>query len=110
MPKCELSGKSVVSKNLVSHSNIKTKSRAFANVQNKRFFSEQLKRFVRLKVATSTLRNISKQGSFDAYLMKQPDKNLSVFAKGLKNRMLGKITKGQKLSKITKKVKAKTNA
>ena len=33
MPQCELTGKKPVVKNLVSHSNIKTKSRALPNVR-----------------------------------------------------------------------------
>ncbi|MCZ0932304.1 MAG: bL28 family ribosomal protein, partial [Oligoflexia bacterium] len=46
---CELSGKRTKVKNLVSHSNIKTKSKAFANIQSKRFFSLQLKKSFQFK-------------------------------------------------------------
>ena len=56
MSRCELTGKSPVVKNLVSHSNIKTKSKALPNVQRKRIFSKTLNAMVRLYLATSTLR------------------------------------------------------
>ena len=74
MAKCELSGKASVSKNLVSHSNIKTKSRALPNIQSKKFFSYQLKNSFRFKVATSAVRDIDKVGGFDVFIIKQKDK------------------------------------
>ncbi len=58
MSRCELSGKSPVVKNLVSHSNIKTKSVANPNVQRKRIFSKSLNQMVRLYMATSTIRDM----------------------------------------------------
>ena len=53
MPRCELSGKSPEVKNLVSHSNIKTKSVALPNVQQKRLYSTLLGEMIDLKLATS---------------------------------------------------------
>ena len=96
MARCEITGKGVVSKNLVSHSNIKTKSRAFPNIQSKKFFSEQLQSFVRLKVAISTLRAIDKIGSFDSFLLKQPEKNLSPFALSLRSKIIKKTSRKPK--------------
>lgn len=105
MPKCELTGKKPVSKNLVSKSNIKTKSRDFPNIQSKKFFSFQLSRFVRLKVATSTIKNIDKQGSFDDFLMKQPPSKLSAKALDLKKRILKKTSRKKKAVKKVKEIK-----
>ncbi len=93
---CELTGKGPVSKNLVSHSNIKTKSRAMANVQKKRLFSPTLNEFVQLNVATSTIRSIEHTGGFDKYLLNQKDGLLSKRALSFKKRLKTRITKAAK--------------
>lgn len=95
MGRCELTGKGPESKNLVSHSNIKTKSTAFPNVQQKRIFSNLLNEMVSLKMATSTLRSIDHVGSFDKFVLNLSDENLSKRAQTVKNRMLRKL-RGQK--------------
>ena len=94
MPRCELTGKKPVVKNLVSHSNIKTKSRAFPNVQFKTFYSSCLKRTFRLKVAASTVRSIDKSGGIDGFLMKCSKNHLSSFALKLRKNMEKRIHKG----------------
>ena len=91
MPRCELTGKGPVVKNLVSHSNIKTKSRAFPNVQYKTFYSSCLKRSFRLKVAASTVRSIDKSGGIDNFLIKLSKENLSPFALKLRRSMEKKL-------------------
>lgn len=101
MPRCELSGKAPKVKNLVSHSNIKTKSIALPNVQQKRLFSNLLGHMVNLKVATSTIRSIDHVGSLDKFILNQPDSNLSKRAMTIKTRMLKKL-RGQ-AGKRTKK-------
>ena len=90
MAKCELSGKSPVVKNLVSHSNIKTKSRAFPNIQSKSFFSYQLKNSFKFKVAASTIKNIDKAGGFDVFIMKQKNSYLSPRALKVKKQIVRK--------------------
>jgi len=94
MSKCELTGKKPVVKNLVSHSNIKTKSRAFPNVQFKTFYSLCLKRSFRLKVAASTVRSIDKSGGIDNFLIKRPEDHLSPFALKIRKSMEKKLKKG----------------
>jgi large subunit ribosomal protein L28 len=64
--RCELSGKAVQVGHKVSHSNIKTKTRRLPNLQAKRFWSPEKKRFVSLKVSTAAMRTIDKIG-LDAY-------------------------------------------
>jgi large subunit ribosomal protein L28 len=91
MPRCEITGKAPEVKNLVSHSNIKTKSVAIPNVQQKRLFSGLLGQMVSLKLATSTIRSIDHVGSFDKFLLNQPDGRLSKRALTLKTRMLRKL-------------------
>lgn len=81
----------MVVKNLVSHSNIKTKSRAYPNVQKKRFFSPTLDQFVCLKVATSTMKSMEHSGGFDKYILNQPAEKLSKRAWAVRQRILRKI-------------------
>ncbi len=92
MSRCELTGKSAVVKNLVSHSNIKTKSRALPNVQKKRIFSRGLNMMVRLNVATSTIRDMEHMGGFDAFVLQQDDKVLSKHALAVKSRLKKKLS------------------
>lgn len=101
MPRCELTGKSPEVKNLVSHSNIKTKSVALPNVQQKRLFSNLLGEMVNLKIATSTIRSIDHMGSLDKFILNQPEIALSKRAMSLKTRMLRKL-RGQTVKKKKK--------
>ncbi len=96
MSRCELSGKSPVVKNLVSHSNIKTKSTAMPNVQRKRIFSKTLNQMVRLYMATSTIRDMEHTGGFDKYILNQDDSVLSQRALDVKARIRRKINKAKK--------------
>jgi len=48
--------------NNVSHSNIKTKRRFYPNLQTKRFFIPEEDKWITLKVSTSALRTINKNG------------------------------------------------
>lgn len=59
---CEISGKKTQSGFNVSHANNKTKRKFYPNLQWKRFFLESEGTWVRLKVATSTIRDINKKG------------------------------------------------
>lgn len=100
MPRCELTGKAPEVKNLVSHSNIKTKSVALPNVQQKRLFSSLLGEMVSLKLAASTIKSIDHVGSVDKFILNQDDGSLSKRALSLKTRMLRKLRgQGAKRSK-----------
>ena len=59
---CELTGKKMIVGNTVSHSNIKTKRRFYPNLQTKRFFIPEENKWITLKVSTSALRTINKNG------------------------------------------------
>lgn len=87
MPRCELTGKNPEVKNLVSHSNIKTKTVALPNVQQKRLYSGLLGQMVSLKLATSTIRSIDHVGSLDKFVLNQAEANMSKRALSLKTRM-----------------------
>lgn len=96
MSRCELTGKSPVVKNLVSHSNIKTKSTAMPNVQRKRIFSRSLNQMVRLYVATSAIRDMEHSGGFDQYILNQPSELLSKRAIEVKAQIRRKLNKSAK--------------
>lgn len=96
MSRCELSGKGPVVKNLVSHSNIKTKFKAQPNVQYKQVFSSALNRLVRFKLATSTIRTLEHRGGLDAYILKQPDQVLSKRALEIKSRIKNQLSRKSK--------------
>ena len=91
MPRCELTKKGPSVKNLVSHSNIKTKSRAFPNIQLRSLYSQALKRATSLKVAISAMRTIEHKGGLDPFLLKQPDDLLSKKARALKKEIRTKL-------------------
>ena len=93
MPRCALTGKGPVAKNSVSRSNIKTKGRAFPNIQQKRLFSRQLGQFVSLRVCVSAIRDIDKIGELDTFLLRQKESLLSLKALRLKRRILKKMKK-----------------
>ncbi len=59
---CEITGKTVITGNSVSHSNIKTRRRFYPNLQTKRFFIPEEDRWICLKVSTEAIRNINKKG------------------------------------------------
>ncbi len=59
---CQVTGKKPMTGNNVSHANNKTKRRFLPNLQNHRFWVENEKRFVRLRVSTAGMRIIDKKG------------------------------------------------
>jgi large subunit ribosomal protein L28 len=61
MAKCQVTGKSWMNGNKVSHSNIKTKKRWNPNIQSKRVFDVETGRWVRLKNSTSALKTLNKK-------------------------------------------------
>lgn len=96
MSRCELTGKGPVVKNLVSHSNIKTKSTAQPNVQSKRLFSRVLNEMVRLKVATSAIRDMEHMGGFDVFILNQGTVKLSARAREVQSRIRRKMSAKKK--------------
>lgn len=96
MSRCELTGKRPVVKNLVSHSNIKTKSTALPNVQKKRLFSRVLNEMVRLQIATSAIRDMEHMGGFDMFILNQKVDKLSPRAREVQARIRRKMSAKKK--------------
>ena len=59
---CQVTGKSPMSGNNISHANNKTKRRFLPNLQYRRFWVESENRWVRLRVSAAALRLIDKVG------------------------------------------------
>jgi large subunit ribosomal protein L28 len=59
---CQLTGKSVMVGNNVSHAKNRTKRRFYPNLVTKKFYLPEEDTFITLKVATSALRTINKKG------------------------------------------------
>lgn len=101
MGRCELTGKSPVVKNLVSHSNIKTKSISQPNIQKKRLFSQALGQLVTLRVAASAIRDMEHAGGLDKFVLGQKDETMSKRALAVKARIRTKLA-GKKTKKTKK--------
>lgn len=59
---CDITGKRVQVGNNVSHANNKTKRKFYPNLQKKRFYIAEEDKWITLKVSTSALRTINKNG------------------------------------------------
>ncbi|MCY4006292.1 MAG: 50S ribosomal protein L28 [Rhodobacteraceae bacterium] len=75
--KCELTGKSGLTGNNVSHAHNKTKRRYLPNLNRATLQSETLGRSFRLRVSAYALRNVDHRGGLDAFLDKADDAKLS---------------------------------
>ena len=67
---CKITGKRPLVANNVSKANNKTKRRQLPNLQNKKIFVPELGKSVRIKVSTSALKSIDKEGLM-VFLMKK---------------------------------------
>jgi large subunit ribosomal protein L28 len=61
---CQITGKSVMVGNNVSHSKRRTKRKFYPNLVTKKFFIPEENEFITLKVSTSALRTINKKGIY----------------------------------------------
>ena len=61
---CQVTGKTPIGGNKVSHSNIKTKRRFLPNLQTKKFFLAEEDKWVTLKVSADAIRTINKNGLY----------------------------------------------
>ena len=75
--KCDLTGKKSMTGNNVSHANNKTKRKFLPNLQNVKFYSQNLNQFFTLKITVRTMKSVEKNGGFDSYLLKTNNRNLA---------------------------------
>ena len=86
--RCQLTGKSVMSGNNVSHANNRTRRRFLPNLQSASMQSEILDRKVSLRVATSAMRTVEKHGGLDAFLLQARNAELAEEAQRLRREIL----------------------
>ena len=82
--RCELTGKSVMVGNNVSHANNKTKRRFLPNLNDVSLTSETLGQTHKFRISASALRTVDHRGGLDAFLAKAKDSELSPKALRLK--------------------------
>lgn len=63
--RCDLTGVGPKAGNSISHAHNKSKRRFLPNLQKKRIYVKELNRFVTVKLSTSALRTIAKNGTSD---------------------------------------------
>jgi large subunit ribosomal protein L28 len=63
---CQITGKKVITGHSVSHSNIKTKRTFAPNLQDRRYFLPEEKKWVTLRVSAAGMRTINKIGITEA--------------------------------------------
>ncbi|MCR9257934.1 MAG: 50S ribosomal protein L28 [Alphaproteobacteria bacterium] len=84
--RCMITGKGVMTGNNVSHANNKTRRRYLPNLQSTVLLSDSLGP-VRLRLTTTAIRTIDKNGGLDAYLMGVSNTKLPADALRLKRRI-----------------------
>ena len=89
--RCELTGKSPLKGNRVSHANNKVKRKFYPNLKKINFRSNILQRKISLNVCNSALRTVDYKGGLDAFLKNAKLSNLSKRAKRLKKQISSKI-------------------
>jgi large subunit ribosomal protein L28 len=89
--RCDLTGKATLTGNLVSHSNIKTKTVFRPNLVNVTLTSDALGRSVRFRVSANALRTVDHRGGLDAFLVKAKKEELSPAARVLKRDLHKKL-------------------
>jgi large subunit ribosomal protein L28 len=91
--RCELTGKAVLTGNLVSHSNRKTRRRFLPNLVNVTLASDVLKRSVKLRISANALKSVDHRGGLDAFLIKAKDAQLAPKMLVLKRQIVKKVGK-----------------
>ncbi|TWG95994.1 large subunit ribosomal protein L28 [Mesorhizobium sp. J18] len=88
---CELTGKSVMTGNNVSHANNKTRRRFLPNLVHVTLMSETLGQNFRLRISANALRTVEHRGGLDAFLVKADNAELSQRARLLKKQVAKKL-------------------
>lgn len=84
---CDITGKKVMSGNNVSHANNKSRRTFAPNLQEASFLSDSLGGKVRLRVSTSGLRTVEKNGGIDAFLKSTANRKLTTAARRVKRQI-----------------------
>jgi large subunit ribosomal protein L28 len=85
---CELTGKGPTTGNLVSHSNIKTRTRWMPNLQRKKYLVPELKETLSLLVSTHAIKTIDKVGGITNAVLKAKEDKMSERLQNLRRRIM----------------------
>ena len=108
---CELTGKRPQTGHNASHANNKTKRRFMPNLKKVSFFSDKLKRDIRIRICTRAIKAVDFRGGIDEFLLQAKSKNLSARAKKYKKLLHTIVPFVKKVRKeITSKKAVKTKA
>ena len=66
--KCQITGKGPLVGNNVSHAHNRTKRRQLPNLQKKRIYVPELKRFITVRVSARAIKTINKNGAYRTLL------------------------------------------
>ena len=86
--RCQLTGKSVMYGNNVSHANNRTRRRFLPNLQSASMQSDILGRKVKLRVSTSAMRTVEKHGGLDSFLLQARNIELADDAQQIKREII----------------------
>ncbi len=101
--RCELTGKSPLSGNNVSHAHNKTKRRFLPNLCQVSLPSEALGKSLRLRISAHALRSVEHRGGIDAFLIKEKVAVLSAKARRFKKQIEKKAGGGDTAKKAAPK-------
>ena len=88
---CELTGKTVISGNNVSHALNRTRRKFRPNLSNVTLLSDVLGQSVKMKISAHALRSVEHNGGLDNFLVKANDINLSLKARRIKKSIKKKM-------------------
>lgn len=86
--RCQITGKTVMSGNNVSHANNRTRRRFLPNLQVTTMQSDILGRSLKLRVSTSAIRTVEKHGGIDLFLIQAKNSELADEARAIKSEIL----------------------
>ena len=86
--RCQITGKTVMRGNNVSHANNRTRRRFLPNLQATTMKSEILGRSLKLRVSTSAIRTVEKHGGIDSFLIQAKNSELAEEARAIKSEIL----------------------
>ena len=85
--RCELSGKTVMYGNNVSHANNKSRRRFLPNLQLTSVLSDMLGHSVKLRLTPRAIKTIEHNGGIDSYLLETKEHSLTAEMRALKRRV-----------------------
>ncbi len=87
---CELTGKTVMTGNNVSHAKNRTRRRFLPNLISATLLSDVLGRSISFRIATSALRTVEHNGGLDGFMKKAKAASLSTKALKIKKEIVKK--------------------